>query len=254
MGFRDRFFTRRTAEAITAPSSILAAGVGAAVGIVVGAPVAVAAAAGAAAYAGVVALRMPRSPRRHEALDIQPRRLDEPWRSAVREALDAQRRFDDAVGAAGDGPVRARLETIGQRVADGVAESWRIASHGDALQQALGRLERPEHLTQRLAQLGRMPPSPTKQELTQSLRAQIDTYRRLQTTASEAAARLQVMDARLDEAVARAIELGLRTSDQALAADSLGGLGADVDGLVTEMEALRRGLDETAGRTGTATG
>ncbi len=52
---------------------------------------------------------------------------------------------------------------------------------------------------------------------------------------------------RLDEAVARAVELSLRVDDPV----ELGGLGDDVDRLVGEMEALRRGIEETAGQAAT---
>ena len=60
MSFRDRFLTRQTAEAITAPSAIVLAGLGTATAILVGAPIALSAAAGAALYAGWVASHMPR--------------------------------------------------------------------------------------------------------------------------------------------------------------------------------------------------
>ncbi|MDQ3147987.1 MAG: hypothetical protein M3R01_13860, partial [Actinomycetota bacterium] len=48
---------------------------------------------------------------------------------------------------------------------------------------------------------------------------------------------------RLDEAVARAVELSLRTGDHI----DVGGLGSDVDQLVEEMESLRAALDDTGG-------
>ena len=44
----------------------------------------------------------------------------------------------------------------------------------------------------------------------------------------------------MDEAVARAVELSLSAGDAA----ELSGLGADVDQLVDDMEALRQGLEE----------
>jgi hypothetical protein len=54
--------------------------------------------------------------------------------------------------------------------------------------------------------------------------------------------RLRLLDARMDETVTRAIELAV----QADSPDDLGGLGADVEGLVLDMEALRQALDETS--------
>jgi len=55
--------------------------------------------------------------------------------------------------------------------------------------------------------------------------------------ASEARDRLRLLDARLDEAVARAVELSLGTGDARA-------LQGDVDQLVEEMEALRLALED----------
>lgn len=247
---RGRFFTRRTAEAIMAPSSILAAGAGAAAGILAvgGWPVAVA--AGAGAYAAAVALRMPRR-RARPTSDIDPDRLREPWRYYVREALAARRRFDESVASADEGPLRERLETISERVGDGVAECWRIARRGQELEEALAKIGSVRELEQRIADLRAKPTSETNARLVEALAGQVETYRRIERTAADARARIQLMEARLDEAVARAVELRLSTTADPALEPQLGGLGADVDDIVTEMEALRRGLDETAGRRST---
>ena len=50
-----------------------------------------------------------------------------------------------------------------------------------------------------------------------------------------------MLNARLDEMVARAIELSVDANK----VDDLGGLGSDVDTLVDELEALRLAMDET---------
>ena len=76
----------------------------------------------------------------------------------------------------------------------------------------------------------------------EALRAQVATAERLDALVEDAKAQLLVLDARLDESVARAIELSVRVDD----ADALVDVGADVDGLVDEMEALRQALEETA--------
>ena len=55
--------------------------------------------------------------------------------------------------------------------------------------------------------------------------------------------RLELLDARLDEAVARTLEL----SAHSVTDDGVASLSADVDGVVTEMEALRLALEETSG-------
>lgn len=243
MTFRDRFLTRQTAEAVTAPSSIVLAGAGTAAAILAGAPLAVAAAAGAAVYAGWVAWRMPRAPASAGA-QIDLRRLADPWRGYVAEALDAQRRYAQSLATLDEGPLRERLRAIGARVDDAVGECWRIASRGQQLQQALGQLVAEDELAGRLRGLEDAPASATNERLAAALRSQIDTAGRIRQSVAEARERLQLLEARLDETVARAVELGLRVDDPA----ALGGLGADVDALVTDLEALRRGLDETAGQ------
>ena len=81
--------TPAVARAITLPSAILLAGAGASAAILAGAPLAGAAVVAAACWAGRVALAIPRRKRR----DINPAALREPGRSVVRQAMDAEARF-----------------------------------------------------------------------------------------------------------------------------------------------------------------
>ncbi len=237
MSFKDRFFTRQTAEAIMAPSSIVAAGVGTAAGVLAGLPIIAVGAIGAAAYAGWVLVRMPRNPRAADTM-IDPRRLRDPWRAHVRDALQAEQRFNAAVAATPPGPLHDRLADVAGRVADAVQESWRIANRGQQLEAALGKLDPIDQLERQLAS------SQGRDGVAASVRAQIDTYHRIEATAIDARERLRLLDARLDETVARAVEVGLRAGDPL----EVGVLDDDVDSVVTELEALRRGLDETAGQ------
>jgi hypothetical protein len=86
----------------------------------------------------------------------------------------------------------------------------------------------------------------------EALQAQVLSAQRLAGVAQDARSRLELLNARLDEAVARAVELSLSAED----ATALQGLGGDVDDLVGEMESLRTAMDEAgrAGRGATATG
>jgi len=243
---RDRILTPAGARAITSPGAILAAGAVAAGAIAVGAVGAVAALVGAAAYAGVVAARIPRSMPRPE---IRPHALRDPWRTFVTEALDADERFARAVGTARSGPLRDRLQGIGEQIGTGVEETWRIARHGQALEDALRELEplgevraRLQHAEQELGSDG-VGDDRHLGELVEALRSQIASTERIAKVARETRDRLRVLDARLDEAVARAVELSLRASDPS----DVAGLGSDVASIVTEMESLRLALDETAG-------
>lgn len=244
MGFRDRFLTRRTAEALTAPAAIVLAGAGTAAAVLAGAAPGFAGLAGAAAYAAWVAWRMPRAPA-DPAAGIDLRRLRDPWQTYVKEVLDARERYRRLLSSVATGPLHDRLVQVGTRVDDALAECQRIASRGQQLEDALAQLVPEEELRERLARLEAAPPTDTNQRLAEALRGQADSARRIGRTAQDARERLQVLDVRLDEIVARAVELGLRVDDPV----ELGELGADVDALVGEMEALRRGLDETAGQT-----
>ncbi len=58
---------------------------------------------------------------------------------------------------------------------------------------------------------------------------------------NDAQDRLRLLDARLDEAAARAVELSVEASDEGML-----GLSSDVDDVVTDMEALRQALEETS--------
>jgi hypothetical protein len=242
LSFRDRLFTPPVARAMTSPGGILLAGAGAAVGIVAGLPIAAAAAVGAVAWAARVAFAVPRNPREER---IDPFTLQDPWRRFVSEALAARRRFDDAVRQAEAGPLRDRLSEIGERIATGVSESWRIARAGQALSDARSQIDAAD-VTRQLAELGVAPgtelqPGSSVAGTVEALEAQLGTAQRMDSVITETRDRCRLLDARLDEAVTRAIELSVR----AQRTEDFGTLSRDVDSLVGEMEALRQALDET---------
>jgi type IV secretory pathway TrbD component len=116
----DRAKTPRVARAMTSPSGILLAGAGASAAIIGGLPLLAAAGVGLAAWAARVALAVPRRAKEDR---IDPGALAEPWRSFVREAQDAARRYRRAVAATAPGPLRERLADIGTRIDTGVVES-----------------------------------------------------------------------------------------------------------------------------------
>ena len=60
----------------------------------------------------------------------------------------------------------------------------------------------------------------------------------MQAVADDARDRLRLLDARLDELVARAVEVSVGTADSTV-------LGNDVEELVVELEALRMAVEET---------
>lgn len=246
----ERARTPAVARAMTSPSALLLAGAGMSAAILGGLPIAVAGVAGALAYAARVALAVPR---RRAGDKIDPSQVAEPWRRFVIEAQQAQARFDRTVKQCQSGPLREHLETIGRRIADGVRECWRIARQGDVLQGALKQLnqdevdadlERVEDELRDASDTRRASLSRTRDALLAQRRA----YERLASVWSEARDRLQVLNAQLDEAVARAVELSVHGND----VDALNPLGASVDHLVTELESLRLGLEEAGDAAATA--
>ena len=223
------------ARAITSPSGILLAAAGASAAILVGLPVAAIVGVGAAAWAARVAAAVPRNS--SDARHIDPFALQDPWRSFVRNAQQARRKFGEAVRNARGGPLRDRLTEIGNRLDDAVNECWRVARQGHALVDARSQLDTRD-AERELASLDQS--SPSHARTVEALQAQLASAHRLEATIADVRDRLRLLDARMDEAVARAVELSVSGGD-----DDLGGLGNDVEGLVGDMEALRQGLEET---------
>ncbi|MBV8959187.1 MAG: hypothetical protein JOZ37_19560 [Actinobacteria bacterium] len=235
-----------------APSAIVLAGAGMAGAILGGLPIAAAAAVGAAVWAARVAIGIPRGPKRER---VNPNAVQDPWRKMVRDALDAQQKFDTTVGRMRPGPLRERLAGVGDRLADGVQECWRIACQGNDMQLAYWQLD-VKSIQMDLAQLqaerkastGDTDHSASLDRAIASVKAQLVSAERIRSVAEDASDRLRVLDAQLDEAVARAVELSVQADD----VGDISPLGNDVDSLVGELESLRQGLEETHGTGGAA--
>jgi hypothetical protein len=253
--FRDRLARRGAARTLLSPIGLLG---GAAVGVlvvVVGAPAWAAALAGGAVWALNAVRMLPRSPRPER---IDPFTVQEPWRRFVQEALQARNRIAAAVDRAPAGPLHDRLHEIAARVDTGVEETWLIAKRG----QTLVRARRQVDLARIDRQLGELRPGaagageadrpaeldPAIAPVIESLEAQRAAATRLDAVIERTQSDLRVLDARLDEAVARTLELSARAGTDA----AVTGLRSDVDDLVTEMEALRLALDETDAAAGDA--
>ena len=239
--------TPAVARAITSPAALLLAGAGTAVTIVAGAPIAAAAAVGAVCWAARVALAA-RPRRRPGATRVEPRRLRQPWRGFVEDAQAAQRRFDTTSARALPGPIRDHLGELGRRLSDGVNECWRIAQQGNSLEEAWNDLDVPG-IKRELASVRQEAASPARDRTEEALNSQLGSADRIQKVAFDARDRLRILNAQMDEAVARAVELSVKTTDVA----ALGGLSQDVESLVGELESLRQALDETGGTPGTST-
>ena len=241
------------AEAVVSPSAILLAGAGTAIGIATGlGPLAVL--AGAAAWAARVAFAVPRRPAGEKVDAFQ---VGEPWRRFVLDAQQAERKFEGVVARARSGPIQDRLQEIGRRIGDGVSECWRIAKQGDALDDAIRSLNEQEiyqELLEVQEERRRCPDDAAAQSSLARTQAAIESQlasgRRLRTVADDARNRLRLLNAQLDEAVARSLEISLQASD----VTQLGDLTQDVEGVVHELESLRQALEETSGTATSGTG
>ena len=246
----DRVRTRAVAEAVVSPSAILAAGAGTAIGIASGlGPLAVL--VGVGAWAARVLFAVPRKPADRR---VDPFRVRDPWRRFVVDAQQAERRFEDVVARARSGPIQERLQAIGRRIGDGVDECWRIAQQGDALDEALRSLQEQEihaELVEIHEEQRRSAGNPQAQQSLARTRAaveaQLASAQRLRSVADDARNRLRLLNAQLDEAVARSLEISLHAGD----VSQLGPLTQDVEGVVGELESLRQALEETSGTTST---
>jgi hypothetical protein len=235
--FRDRFFTPKVARAMMSPLGIVLAGAGAAVGLATGLPVVAAAGMGVAAWAARVGLALPKGP---PPVRVAPAQLSMPWQGFVKEALDSKARFDRAVVGTPPGPLHDRLAEIGGRLQDGVETCWRIARRGHDIDGALRSLDT-SSAQRELAELRRAPATTTSARTIESLEAQVASAQRLAAVSGDARDRLRLLDARLDEMVARAVELSVSSDTD----PDVTGLGTDVDSLVDELDALRRAVEET---------
>lgn len=241
MSFRDRFFTPKVARAVTSPLAIGATGVGAAVGILIGAGPLGAIGLGVAAFAARVLAAVPRGDRKQR---IDPFALNEPWRSLAQDAVQARNQFGETVRRAREGPLKDKLADTQQRLEAGVEECWRIAQSGQMLSQAFRSIDTigAQRSLDAISTDGRLADDPTKAATIAALEAQLDSARRLADTIEGARAQLELLNARLDEAVARTVEL---TATGSTTVD-LSGIDRDVAGVTMEMEALRQGLEATA--------
>jgi hypothetical protein len=247
MGAADRlpeaWKSQKAADAVMAPSAIVLAGAGAAAGIIAGLAALPVVGIAAAAWLVRVATLLPR---RKGGERIDPMAISDPWRHFVRDALDAQRRYRKAVASANPGPLQDKLVDIGERVDAGVNECWRISRRGDALVDAIGNLDVAG--AQRDLEVARQAadatPGDAQRETVKALEAQLAAADRLIGVARDAQDRVKLLNAQLDEAVARAVELSIRAED----VGELGDLGDDVEKVVSEMESLRVGLEEAGGQ------
>ena len=155
---------------------------------------------------------------------IDPFTVGEPWRRHVASALSTQRRFDEVVKGVAAGPTRDRLTSIGGQLQRGVAELFAIAERGDELDDAIGRIDS--------AALHRQLGASTDDAGRAALQSQLDAAGRMRSTRDQTDQQLRTMNLRLGELVAQAAEVSVGSGATTQ-------LGAQLDDLVDQMEALR---------------
>ena len=236
MGFRDRWYTPRTAAAILSWRIAVGVGVAVAMGVAgvnwIGAVV-----AGAAVYGGLVLAAMPARERRAA---IDPFAVGEPWRRFVQGAQRAANRLHETVSSTSDGPLRERLADIAEKLDHGLDETWSIARRGNDIDGAVRRLD-PTGLKSKLETLEKQAAETGSDDVgaaLESVRSQLATTERLQDQSARTADRLRLTQTRLDELVARASEVAIGAGDT-------DAYEHDVDDLVIELEGLRLALEET---------
>jgi len=173
---------------------------------------------------------------------IDPFTVTDPWRRLTQRALASRDQFAATVKRTTAGPVRDRLADIGREVDGSVDEIWATALAGHELTRAYSQLDVPSTKRQ-LAALGDSDAerSEAAAATADALRSQLATADRMAATIETTRDRLQLLDARLDEVVARAVELSVG----AYQPDAFSQLEVTVGSISDELEALRSALVET---------
>ncbi len=173
---------------------------------------------------------------RNRPQQVDPFALREPWRLFVMDAIDSQRRFRRALKSVEQGPLHNRLAEIGARVDRGVTECWEVARKGQQLADARHAID-----VDSARRTVSKPESPSV--LIEAAQSQIGAHQRLADREGDIEASLRALDARLDEAVARAAEMSTRS----MGAHDVASISDVIDGVVGDLEALRLGLNSVDG-------
>jgi hypothetical protein len=189
--------------------------------------------------------------RRAPSVTIDPWALPEPWRQYVRQAQTTGQQFDQALEQWREGPLRERLLTLRPLVVSAVEEVWSVARRGASLSgvPAAGggaaRRQLGAELQQVQAERMRVDPSSDDAELLATreaaIAAQIRAARKSEDAAGEAADRLRLMTAQLDEAVTRVLTLD-RSPGGEVDPDSVDAFAPALQGLVQQIQTLQDGL------------
>ncbi|MFN8019054.1 MAG: hypothetical protein U0P45_13160 [Acidimicrobiales bacterium] len=192
---------------------------------------------GAIGYGGRVAAAIPRN----STPQVDPFGVDEPWRHAVQDALQARSRYQEAVGSFRKGPLKETLVGIGDQLDDAVLQCWQVAKQGQHLTDGRKRIDDREVNWQLQQAAAQIPPggaaSPVQAQLVASLNAQLAAAARLDEQIRSTYDQLQLLNARLDETVTQAIELSATAT-----AGSFDPVGQSMGDIVDDLTSLREAM------------
>ena len=137
-----------------------------------------------------------------------------------------------------------QLPTVLENYEDVAGVEATMTAAEDALAQVSGTP--PEGIAEELRQAESGERTSRSEQRIAAIRSQLAAAERLDRTIAETHDRLRLLDARFDETVTRTVELSVTQADAALG-DLVGpgGVSAELDSIVDDMEALRQAVEET---------
>jgi hypothetical protein len=165
---------------------------------------------------------------------VDPAAVPARFAAAVADALAARARFDGILSRLQPGPIRDRMVELRGKVDAGVLAVWETVRRAAEVERIAESLDAGEVLA-RVKAARRDPATPPA--LMAALDAEFESVQRLLNVVDDVGTQLQLLDARLGAAVARAAEVALAT-----AAEPSPLLDGELDAVVSELGALRDSL------------
>jgi hypothetical protein len=252
-------------RAAVSPSAVALAAGGVAIGLGAAHSVVLAVVLGLLGWSARMAAAVASRARKTKQAKLKPAQLDpwsvpEPWRQLVKQALAAQTRFDQAVAEWPPGPMRDRLESLRPQLYEDVEQVGLAARRGAALSgwspagsAVSGRpsaAELSDQLRRTEAELSAAGGATSERQAAlarreEALAAQLRAVHSAEQATALTHDRLQLIVARLDEAVTSMLLLGV----EATGAGATDTLAASLDSVMDEITALHQGLADATGST-----
>lgn len=167
------------------------------------------------------------------------------WRSVpprlrghVDDAIESFDRWRRLVGRHQDGPLKDRLDGWTHRLEGAVREIVATAVRVGEVEEVLATLD-PDRVTAEYKAAKRSSAGGASTPELAALEARFASVQRMMNAVGDAEEQLRLLDVRLGAAVAQGAEIVVMGSDA-----QIGQLDQDIDGLVGDLDALRRALGE----------